>query len=546
MQNIIPHSDRLKSLWVKRLGLESERPHTLSSRTTPPSSERKKIAVLGGGLAGITVAYELSKHPELDVAILEATDRLGGHVHTDYESLEGPEGFWFERGAELVDSQHHALRRLARQLGVEFVDANPKGSGEIFYRSDNKFYTNAQVQEALLPLIRQAQDDCRRAIRLHYDDRWTQRALELDQMSMRDYIQSYTRKKDPATGQPVVRPWAIKALTQTYRSELGREPDEISALAFVTAFGSGHGPDFSMRGESDESQKIRGGASNLIRTLCEAMPVNVDRRLEHYVVGVTPLDGGKGLEVEYKKDGLSGPITREHFDYVVSAMPLFQLSRMKGLDQLTSPEQQEAIRNTSYTNSIKIAFKVNGKPWLGCKELQKLGRSDGFFFTADQIFQSVWPSSYSQFKDQPENDQADSMITFLIGGRAALLPPEELIPKVRQQYAEMLGLPESEIFAENAPIHNLPRDCPVTDLGCYTSPGKGQLTRLSTLFHDHHRHPTFRLVGQFIPHITEHGVQIGYMDNAVRSAMIEAKIAVAHLLPPKLRAYDGTSFSIGG
>ena len=544
MRNITPLSDASKSGWVERLGGSPDKPQAFTARLPLPSG-KKKIAVLGGGIAGLSAAYELAKHPELDVTILEATDRFGGHVHTDYESLEGPDGFWFERGAELVDSQHHALRRLAKELGVEFVDANPKGSGEIFYRSDNKFYTNAQVQEALLPLIHQAQNDCRRAIHLHYDDRWTQRALELDQMSMRDYIQSYTREKDPATGKPVVPPWAIKALTQTYRSELGREPDEISALAFVTAFGSGHGPDFSMRGESDESQKIKGGASHLIHALCNAMPMSVQRCLEHYVVAVTPVDGEKGLEVEYKKDGLSGPVSREHFDYVISALPLFQLSRMKGIDQMTSAEQQKAIRDTNYTNSIKIAFKVKGKPWLRCKELQKLGRSDGFFFTADQIFQSVWPSSYSQFKDQPENDQADSMITFLIGGRAALLPPEELIRKVRYQYAEMLGLPESEIFAEKDPIHNLSGDCPVTDLGCYASPGKGQLTRLSTLFHDHHQHPIFRLVGQFIPHITQHGVQIGYMDNAVRSAVIEAKIAIAHLFPPKLRERDDTSRSMG-
>jgi len=65
--------------------------------------KREKIAVLGGGIAGLTAAYELSKTKELqdkyEVTIYQMGWRLGGKASTG----RGPEGqiqehglhFWF-------------------------------------------------------------------------------------------------------------------------------------------------------------------------------------------------------------------------------------------------------------------------------------------------------------------------------------------------------------------------------------------------------------------------------------------------------------------
>ena len=38
-----------------------------------------RIAIVGAGLAGLTAAYELREH---DVDVYEATDRIGGKLHT--------------------------------------------------------------------------------------------------------------------------------------------------------------------------------------------------------------------------------------------------------------------------------------------------------------------------------------------------------------------------------------------------------------------------------------------------------------------------------
>ena len=41
-----------------------------------------RVAVVGGGITGLAAAYELTRHPDVTVTLLEATDRVGGIVRT--------------------------------------------------------------------------------------------------------------------------------------------------------------------------------------------------------------------------------------------------------------------------------------------------------------------------------------------------------------------------------------------------------------------------------------------------------------------------------
>lgn len=46
-----------------------------------PELHEQDVVVVGGGLAGLTVAREL-RHAGLEVVVLEARERLGGRAHT--------------------------------------------------------------------------------------------------------------------------------------------------------------------------------------------------------------------------------------------------------------------------------------------------------------------------------------------------------------------------------------------------------------------------------------------------------------------------------
>jgi oxygen-dependent protoporphyrinogen oxidase len=82
----------------------------------------KRIAILGGGISGLTAAYELElarrAGADLDWRLYEATDRLGGIVETT--RLSTPEGeYILEGGPDGWVSEKPWARDLAIELGLE-------------------------------------------------------------------------------------------------------------------------------------------------------------------------------------------------------------------------------------------------------------------------------------------------------------------------------------------------------------------------------------------------------------------------------------------
>ncbi len=78
------------------------------------------ILVIGGGIAGLTVAYELSKQNHL-VTILEAKQRLGGRIHTLVDnSFSQP----VELGAEFVHGDLPQTLSLLNEAGIPYHKIN--------------------------------------------------------------------------------------------------------------------------------------------------------------------------------------------------------------------------------------------------------------------------------------------------------------------------------------------------------------------------------------------------------------------------------------
>ena len=61
-----------------------------------------KIAIIGGGISGLTVAHLL--HEEHDLTLFEANDYVGGHTHT--HEIEAEEG-----GGELIRALSYTMKK---------------------------------------------------------------------------------------------------------------------------------------------------------------------------------------------------------------------------------------------------------------------------------------------------------------------------------------------------------------------------------------------------------------------------------------------------
>ena len=78
-----------------------------------------RVAIIGGGLAGLTTAYELIRLTRIDalpleIRLYETDDVAGGAIHT-----ERREGFLLERGADSFSTENPAGLLLAVELGLQ-------------------------------------------------------------------------------------------------------------------------------------------------------------------------------------------------------------------------------------------------------------------------------------------------------------------------------------------------------------------------------------------------------------------------------------------
>jgi oxygen-dependent protoporphyrinogen oxidase len=74
-----------------------------------------RIVVIGGGITGLAAANRVQEiNPSIKVTLLEASDRLGGTIQTDYR-----DGFLLERGPDSFISEKPEALALAKRLGLE-------------------------------------------------------------------------------------------------------------------------------------------------------------------------------------------------------------------------------------------------------------------------------------------------------------------------------------------------------------------------------------------------------------------------------------------
>ena len=74
-----------------------------------------RIVVIGGGITGLAAANRVREiNPSIKVTVLEASDRLGGTIRTEYR-----DGFLLERGPDSFISEKPEALALAKRLGLE-------------------------------------------------------------------------------------------------------------------------------------------------------------------------------------------------------------------------------------------------------------------------------------------------------------------------------------------------------------------------------------------------------------------------------------------
>jgi monoamine oxidase len=78
-----------------------------------------RIAIVGAGIAGLNAALTL-QDAGLSCSIYEASDRIGGRMHSD--AITWADGMVSEWCGEFIDGDHETLLQLIKRFGLRTVD----------------------------------------------------------------------------------------------------------------------------------------------------------------------------------------------------------------------------------------------------------------------------------------------------------------------------------------------------------------------------------------------------------------------------------------
>ena len=336
------------SSWELMAGQAGERP-SLAGRP-----RNAKVLILGAGLSGLVVGYELGKLG-YDFRILEARDRVGGLAWTvrrgsEHTELTGErqvctfdDGQHLNVGAWRIPYSHTGILNYCKELGVAMqIFVNESDASYFFYEGAGSLSnTRVRLREIKADLIGHTNELLVKAI--------DQRSLDLpliddDRRRLADFLiaQGY-----------------LDASDHRYKAFAHRGPGD--PYAFAELLRSGFGSRMRSIPLRDGTQAAPmfhpvGGMDQIAVGFQRAMgtgriTLNAEVQSVH--------QDDRGVKVVYANTK-SGAKTEAAADYVVVCMPF---SVLAGVDINLSPEMMAAVKATPYSNSAKLGLAMKRRFW---------------------------------------------------------------------------------------------------------------------------------------------------------------------------------------
>ncbi len=337
-----------------------------------------KIAVVGGGLAGLTCAYRLKQAGySADVYEAHAT-RVGGRCWTNRDF----QGQIAEHGGELIDQGHTAMRQLSQELGFNLdnlLAAQPKGTEDFFYVNGAK-YPYSQLVVDLNGIYQKLHKDVSAASYPTLWNLYTPRGYELDHMSIIQWLDE-TIPADSA-GRKGAASNLGRVLDIAYNIEYGAECSVQSALNLLYLLGySGQGQ-FRVFGPSNEKYHVRGGNDQVSTELGNRLSGQINPG--HELVAIKQNSGGS-FTLTFRAGASTVTTTVDH---VVLAIPFSMLRSVSYTKAGFEPLKVTAIKELPMGTNSKLHVQFNDRFWYGAK-------NNGNTY-ADTGYQNTWEVTRAQ------------------------------------------------------------------------------------------------------------------------------------------------------
>lgn len=412
-----------------------------------------RIAVVGGGIAGLSAAWALRQRG-IDVTLFEASDRLGGKLHTDQV-----DGLLIDSGPDSFLSSKPAALQLVEQIGLgeRVVNTLPDGGGTFILR-DGRLTPLPEGITLLVPA------DFKSIARTRLLSPFGKARMAMDYViptrkdDADESIGDFVRRR---VGKQVFERMAEPLLSGIYAGDA----DQLSLLSTFPRLrdterthGSVIKGAMAQKRQARESgykpQSPRTPFVSLAGGLSELVGALVDRiGREHiqtsaHVASIIEL--GSELAIELASGA------REVFNGVIVAAPASETADM--LSQLDSRLTTE-LRRIPYVSSATISLAFNAAD-VADKQIGRgfvIPRAEGRTLTA-----VTWTSN--KFAGRVPDGVA--LLRGFVGRagnqRPAYLDDDVLIPLVRAELQTILGIDAEPLLAR---VYRWPRAMPQYNLG---------------------------------------------------------------------------------
>ena len=352
------------------LAAPSQTPFSLAGRVSGV-----RVVILGAGLAGMTVAYELGK-VGFDCRVLEARPRPGGRVLTvrrgSISEEDGPrqtaafdEGQYFNAGPMRISHHHHTTLSYCRELQVAteaFVPdcesaylAQTRGAlaGRRIRLREARADFDGHIAELLSKALSQAPLD--QPLTQQDRDRLVAYLRGLGALDERGQYRGSSRRGVDAQGRPTT-PVAL--------------PDLVNGI-----------PPFYVQTDWSSQPTMMQAVGGMDR-LPAALAARLGTRITYRAAVSEIRQGERGVWVIYTD--ANGRPHRVDADYCVSTIPLPVLN---GIEKDFSQPVQAAIAAARYDSAGKIGLQFKRRFWEEDDEIYG-GRS----WTDQEVGQIIYPS----------------------------------------------------------------------------------------------------------------------------------------------------------
>ena len=316
-----------------------------------PQSRTPRIAIVGGGIAGLNAALRLAD-AGLPATIYEAADRIGGRMHSNTG------GYWqngqtSEWCGELIDSGHTTILGLAARFGLATVDllaAQPRGSTDTYFFGGH-YYPIQQARLDFRPVWQAVHADVKAAGYPTAYNQSTPASIALDNMTVYDWIES---RVPGGHSSPMGQ-----LLDIAYNEEYGAETIVQSALNLVYLLGfQPHPGQFAIFGASDEHYHIAGGNEQLPKAIAASLPGSVLTGWRLIRLAANP-DGSSALTFDIG-GGHSQNVTADH---VILTLPFTALRSVDCSDANFDRLKQTAIAQLGDGRNTKLQLQFASRLW---------------------------------------------------------------------------------------------------------------------------------------------------------------------------------------